>query len=79
MAVGTGQFETALPHALRDLEPLVAGRGRRFRVGAGAGAAGDRRRSVRPHEVPAWLRDGLGCSPGTHRRTSGNRMVLRRQ
>jgi hypothetical protein len=79
VTVGTRQFQTALPHALRDLEPLAAGRPRRFRVGAGAGATGDRRRSVRPHRVSAWLREGLGCSPSRMRLTSGNRIVLRRQ
>jgi len=76
VAAGTCQFETALPHALRDLQPLAAGRTRRFRVGTGAGAAGDRCRSVGPHHVSEWLREGLGCSPGRMRRTSGNRVLF---
>jgi hypothetical protein len=76
VAAGTSQFETAPPHALRDLQPLAAGR---FRIGTGAGAAGDRRRFVGPHHVSEWLREGLGCSPDRMRRTSGNRMVMRRQ
>ena len=79
MAAGTSQFQTALPHALRHLPSLAAGRTRRLRVGTGAGAAGDRRRSVGAHHVSDWLREGLGCSPDRMRRTSRNRMVLRRQ
>jgi hypothetical protein len=36
VAAGTSQFETAQPHALRDLQSLAAGGTRRSRVGTGA-------------------------------------------
>jgi hypothetical protein len=63
VAPGASQFETALPHALRDLQPLAAGRARRRRIGTAAGAAGARRRSVGAHHVSVWLPEELGSSP----------------
>jgi hypothetical protein len=62
-APGTSQFEAALPHALRDLQPLAAGRAHRLRIGTAAGAAGARRRSVGAHDVSVWLPEELGSSP----------------
>jgi hypothetical protein len=63
VAPGASQFEAALPHALRDLQPVAAGRVRRVRIGTATGAAGARRRSVGAHHGSVWLREELGSSP----------------
>ncbi len=57
-AAGASQLEAALPHPLRDLQPLAAGRMGRPRIGTGAGTAGDRRRSVGPHDASPVQRRG---------------------
>ena len=64
VAAGASQLEAALPHALRDLQPPAAGRRGRSRTGTGAGIAGDRRRSVGPHDASPVQRRG-GTSPGS--------------